>query len=564
MVGVCIPLAVWLSIMPLNKAEADQAPMSAEKPKSSIALIEKAYQAGEIPLGDKVFNNLLAVAAPKTLPDVFQSEKTGVEKSGTPYIFEAVRHWDQMTPEQQVVARTFFYRPVLDSIYISPSGYFKIHYSHKWPDSVSTVDDDLSGVSDYVERVGLYADSAYAHYQGTLGYLKPPADADGLYDIYLVNMGHDEYGRTWLESGGDSSWSDYRTYMEINCDLSNVSHQNQDPEGTLVGALKVVCAHEYFHATQCAYDSFEDLWWMECTAVAYEDVLFPEVKDNLQFAPLFFDRADTSLTAGPLRCYGAFVWPEFLMKQFGSGVIKEVFEYTRFYGIISSLDSALKYHSSSMAKAYPHFAAWNYFTDMRADTALYRNSPELPAMPIDRWVALCPFQGVTPNAAPDAFGCNYVVTYPDLNANNGLLKIDFDGGSTAVWGLSYMVFRGDSATIVPSVFVDTEGRSIAGIYDYHVYDSIVFVPAVVSRFYSNHQYEFGASIHPFGDTDGNGVRNLLDVLVLISRVYQGGSNPYYDWRMGDLDCSGSLNLVDILWLIDLVYYNGEEPTACRY
>ncbi len=556
--------AASIAILLTSFGFAAQAPIKSDARKSSISLIEKAYQAGEISMGDRLYNNILAVFVPDSLPSEFQSESSGILKSGTPYIFDAVKNWDQMTPDQQSVVRDFLGRPPLDSVYTSPGGYFKIHYTFTWPDSVIADDDDMSGVPDYVERVALYADSAHAYYQNQIGYRTPPADADSLYDIYLVNMGHDDYGRTNLESPGDSSWNDFRTYMEINCDLSHLTYQNQDPEGTMIGALKVVCAHEFFHATQCAYDAYEDLWWMECTATGYEDILFPEVKDNIQFTPFFFDRADTSLTAGPNRCYGAFVWPEFLLKEYGDQIVKEVFDYTRFYGIIGSLDSALSHHGSSMAKAFPHFASWNYFTSSRADTALYRNSPDYPAMPIDQTVPLCPFQGVTPNEAPDAYGCNYIITYPNQDTTAGLLKLDFDGGPTAVWGLSYMLFKGDSMVIVPSVFVDTEGRSIAGIYDYQVYDSIVFVPAVVSQYFSNHQYVFGASIYPFGDTDGNGSRNLIDILVLISRVYQGGDDPYYDWRMGDLDCSGSLNLVDILWLINLVYYSADEPSPCRY
>lgn len=531
---------------------------------NSLELVEAAYKSGSLSKGDKIYNNLLILFAPDNLPQQFQSDDPLVIKSGTPFIFEAIESWELMTPEQQETARVFFRRPPLDSLYVSPSGYFHIHYGFTWPDSVSDEDLDESGIPDYVEKIALYADSAHNYYQNSMGYFYPPADADGFYDIYLVSMAHDAYGRTMVEFAGPEPWNDYVTFMEINCDLSNITYINQDPEGAPIGAMKVTCAHEFFHATQCAYDTNEDIWWMECSAVAYEDVLFPEVKDNYQFAPLFFDRPDTSLTAGPYRCYGAFVWSTFLMSRFGDSVIKEIFEYTRDYTILGAIDSALKSDSSSMKKAFPEFAGWNYFTGERADPQYYPNGADYPAFPIDQVVPLCPFQGVTPVEAPDAFGCNYLVTYPDSEADAGLLRLQFDGDETAVWGLSYITFKDDESNLVPSVFVDTEGRSIAGIYDYQFFDSLVFIPAVVSPYFADHQYVFNTEINPFGDCDGTGERNLIDILVLIALVYEDGDPVYFDWRMGDLDCSGDINLVDILLLIDLVYAEGPEPLPCRY
>jgi hypothetical protein len=327
--------------------------------------------------------------------------------------------------------------------------------------------------------------------------------------------------------------------------------------------LKVVCAHEFYHATQCAYDAFEAEWWIECSAVAYEDVLFPEVKDNVQFTPFFFNRPDSMLTAGPYRCYGAFVWPTFLMEKYGEPVIKEITDWMRDYDTLPAIDSALKPYSSSMKKAFPNFAAWDYFTGDRADEKYFANGADYPAMTIDQTVPLCPFQDVTPVEAPDAYGCNYFVTYPDQEADPGLLRLQFDGSPTAVWGLSYIVFKDGENTLVPSVFVDTEGRSIAGIYDYQNCDSIVFVPAVVSPFFADHEYVFNTEIYPFGDCDGSGEINLIDILVLIAFVYDEGPPIYFDWRMADIDCSGDLNLIDILLLIALVYDNGAEPGPCR-
>ena len=125
--------AIGIAILLTSFGFAAQAPIKSDARKSSISLIEKAYQAGEISMGDRLFNNILAVFAPDSLPGEFQSESPGVIRSGTPYIFEAVRNWDLMTPDQQSVVSDFLGRPPLDSVYTSPGGYFKIHYTFAWP-----------------------------------------------------------------------------------------------------------------------------------------------------------------------------------------------------------------------------------------------------------------------------------------------------------------------------------------------------------------------------------------------------------------------------------------------
>ena len=45
----------------------------------------------------------------------------------------------------------------------------------------------------------------------------------------------------------------------------------------------MTAAHEYFHATQFAYDIAEDGWFLEATATWAEDELYDDVNDNVQY-----------------------------------------------------------------------------------------------------------------------------------------------------------------------------------------------------------------------------------------------------------------------------------------
>jgi hypothetical protein len=65
-----------------------------------------------------------------------------------------------------------------------------------------------------------------------------------------------------------------------------------------------------------------------------------------------------------------------------------------------------------------------------------------------------------------------------------------------------------------------------------------------------------------GDADGDSDRNLLDILFLISFIYDDppGPAPERD-GVGDVNSDGAINLLDILDLISFIYDNppGPEP-----
>ncbi len=79
---------------------------------------------------------------------------------------------------------------------------------------------------------------------------------------------------------------------------------------------------------------------------------------------------------------------------------------------------------------------------------------------------------------------------------------------------------------------------------------------------SNETKPFAMTINPPpfmpGDFNRDGSVNLLDILGLISLIYESGPEPV-DPNLGDVDQSCGLNLIDILYLIDFLYGEGPEP-----
>jgi len=529
--------------------------------ESTISRIDEAYRAGRLSAGDRIFHNMQALFAPDELPPEFRTAVTGVIKSGTEYVIEARNSWDLMSPDQQTAVNQYLSRPPVDTTHYSPSGFFAIHYDTSGAEAVPPADDDFSGVPDYVERIGLYMDSAHQHYQTSLGFYPPPPDGDTLYDVYLLKIG--AYGITQPENPGDSAWTDFSSYMMIHCSFQGFP-PNDDPEGDVIGAQKVTCAHEFFHATQLAYDMNEQLWWMECTAVYMEEHLFPEVNDNYGYLPDFFDYPHYHLTANSSHMYATFIWTSYLVENYGIGLLRPIFEYCRFYSALPSTDSILINFGTSVQLEFPRFALWNYFTGERGGDPVYHDSgAAYPTVLIDQSDLVFPFvDTVIPVNAPDGLGANYIMSAiaPDTN---GFAMLLFDGSDAVRWGLTCLSYPIGGGIEISSFETDFHGRTDDGIYDFGRLDSLLFIPAVVSPWQEENHYNFSVAVKPFGDVDASGEVNILDIVYLINYKYKMGPAPVYDTRLSDANCDGVINILDIIFLITHKYKDGPAPGPCR-
>ena len=90
------------------------------------------------------------------------------------------------------------------------------------------------------------------------------------------------------------------------------------PTNTPLENLQVTMAHEYFHATQFAYDAADDGWAMEATAAWVEDEVYDNVDDNVQYlfdSPIT-DRKRSMDKFGGLFHYGVWIWFRYLTEKF--------------------------------------------------------------------------------------------------------------------------------------------------------------------------------------------------------------------------------------------------------
>ena len=98
----------------------------------------------------------------------------------------------------------------------------------------------------------------------------------------------------------------------------------------------VTFAHEFNHLLQQNYDSFQDLWMFESTAVWAEEKVYPQINDYLNYVRAFASFPGAPLTTAyppekrkSLKIYGSAVWNHWLDTGgggYGAGAIRRAWE----------------------------------------------------------------------------------------------------------------------------------------------------------------------------------------------------------------------------------------------
>ncbi len=245
---------------------------------------------------------------------------------------------------------------------------------------------------DNVVTAATVADAALVSY-GQMGFLAPISDngsagscgGDPKLDIYLMHFNAAD-GDTVAEGcqsvgAAQQCWS-----------FGQVESRLESIYGTFALGAHVVIAHELFHSVQNAYDAGLDRFWAEGTAQWGAKTAYPAEKDLESFLPAFFAQAGNSIdiSGGGVVAdylYGSAIWPVFLTQHVGATAVRGAFEQEGQLGppSMAAIGAALPALGSSLADAYPTFAAWNAGTGARAGMDGYGNAKSYPE------VALTPF-----------------------------------------------------------------------------------------------------------------------------------------------------------------------------
>ncbi len=526
--------------------------------------IDQDFEAGHITKAEKLVGQMSLFFDRSAVLSANKSELTSMLKSGTPLIREVYENWELFSTDEQSLMTAYLSRPSLETTYDSPGGFFKIHFDTALnsPEMVPPEDKDSNLIPDYVDRIAQYCDSSYQYYVVGKGYLPPPVDAQGgdsLYDIYLMAI--PAYGATFPDAPGDSVWDDYSSFIGIHHNFYGFA-PNDDPEGDTIGSQKVTCAHEYFHAVQLAYDRYEALWWMEASATWMEEVLFPEVNDNYNYLPYYFNFPEIGLQniSENFHLYGAFVWPAYLNQKYNSQILKDIWSACRYNSAIDAFDSSLILHGTSMQNIFPEFTLWNYYTGSRAMPGqYYESAADYPMVAIDQSFSEVTHDSIHPIKPPDALACNYIKMSPTIN-EWGHSELLLDGSNLVRWGLVTIFSQaGDDSSHV----IVSNGLQDILLYQSRLdmFDYVVAVPSVITPFLDDLDYRFDSDLIPYGDANFDRVTNVGDAIYLINLVFKGGPVAIPIWQTGNANCDAVVNVADAVTIINFVFNNGAEPCS---
>ena len=173
--------------------------------------------------------------------------------------------------ERDALGRTM--RPEKDTLAISPSGHFYIHYDTTGTEAPDLTDSDSNGVPDYIDEVGIIADSAHHVLVDIMEWEEEPFDGEGGYDIYIMSYAAGVYGFNYKDIGNTS-------YLQIDNDYVGY---NSKFDLAPIEIMRITVGHEYFHGIQWGYEENlgSNAYFYEMTSMWFEDVLIPDGNDYL-------------------------------------------------------------------------------------------------------------------------------------------------------------------------------------------------------------------------------------------------------------------------------------------
>ncbi|MDR2591342.1 MAG: hypothetical protein LBC59_00860 [Chitinispirillales bacterium] len=424
-------------------------------------------------------------------------------------IFAMMKAWNSLSPDFRALYEEATAIPRNYSHYISPGGNFKVFYTTTGAHSVSTVDtigygadgrtdmwrdrrSGANGVPDYVDEAAFALDSAWSMEVERFGFPKPKAapDPDGSTAHYcVVIIKSDDYGVTYPTSRSSSGTQyGFASYIEVNGNWSGREWAGLGYDRRPYDALRVTCAHEFFHSIQYSMVWTIDLdnltyGWLEGSAVLMEEIAFPEVNDYLQYLTSYFSNPRIPL----LSNNDNYVYMNSIVLKYlyekgidggeNIGIVKAVHDNNLAQKNISFhrniTMSVSEQAGREWASALNRFHAESYFTGARARPSAFISDAGL--MGVWRTPASAPAD-TSANIGSYSVGLFMYKPRPD-HGDTLVLSISGQTNASATgatWGMSAIVTGGGVEEIMP-ITVDAKGYGRLELADWSGKDSCLLV-----------------------------------------------------------------------------------------
>lgn len=470
--------------------------------KNVLELVQYDFQSGQISYDQMTQYAMFILKDQERLPEQYRDAEVPFTRCATSVLLEIENNWDVLSLETQNIYFDYFGEKDYGNSrvsYYTPEGHYIIIYQTTGVDAPSQVDLDGNGVPDYVEDVGESLEYSWFVEFDSLGWNEPALGGNQLVDVWI-----DE-----LQSGGVLG------YATGGCSNAQI-HIDKALD---IATLQSTCAHELHHTSQFCY-TVSSSWYMECTSMYMEDVVYDDINDYIGYIWDFVMNPWLALDYfenGGLHQYGSVVWNFHIAEKYGNDAVQQVWlENT--YSAISACTAFFADQGSTLSDEHLEFSVKCWMTGDRVNES-HEHFEEAASWwfePLSQESFLSyPVEDVTVDSDkyPDHLSWNYI-TFESTGDFNKLLIL-FDGESGIDWKASTILIQnGDQYTSANYDF-DGNGDGFIGIDNWAQMDKVIFMPTNETTSSSGNDGTYLVSAYEldellilddynFTDLDGNG------------------------------------------------------------
>ncbi len=246
----------------------------------------------------------------------------------TSLALDARRCYAALSPAGRRLASQILFRPTSNPDYYSgvniayppdaevhtiENGAFRVHY---------VTEGSQAATVEYAQKAAQLMPEVHARIVSLMGFRTPPGDGQegggqNAYDVYITDLPSGIAGFCSASGVVGTGWASYIV-------VDNKLSLKDDATAT---NLSTTLAHEYFHASQYAYDPAERTWWKEATAVWAQDQVFDDPNDYvLLLEPRFRNPSLPLDTADGRTEYATALFARYLTEAIDPTLIRRIWE----------------------------------------------------------------------------------------------------------------------------------------------------------------------------------------------------------------------------------------------
>ena len=467
----------------------------------SIPALDEAVARGELSYAEGARQKLLFLFDRAAMDPAWNRDGQGPARCGTSILAEVGEHLGRLDE----AGKSLYDRYVthagsapgsVEATLSYETTHFYLQYANSGTNAVPLTDvAPADGVPDFVEQAGIAMETSWDTEVTALGYTAPPASSASQFNNkYLIQFqAQSSYAFTTVVSGTRTKIVLHNTFQGFPPD--------DDPDGGVLGAMRVSCAHEFKHAIQRTYTLWSEGGWVELDATWMEDIVYDFVNDYYNYirssgspftAPWMpLDRDAVNNTGSYEDCN----WQHYQTERLGNTHMLNFWvrrQANPGEPVLTTYTQNLLASGLGFADAFGEYAAWNFACGTRAGAGYgYGEAAAYPTTPYRSVHTLLPVPATGDTVAHLASNVRLIAN-PD-GALSGTPVFTFAGNQATSWGVSVLLRdRLGNMTRVPLVVSGGAAAATLTGYDYADLDYAALVVANASTSGAAASYTFSA------------------------------------------------------------------------